>query len=293
MYRAVLLPDYQRDLHQFVWRASPKNSLIDYRMTRLTIGVLASLFAANMAVWQNVMDNVEEYPHASKAVLESFYVDDALTDANTVENAVGLQIQLQRLLDAAGFMLRKWNSNAPTALQHISSPLRAQEPCHKLGEISNFVKVLGIKWNAELDSFLQMIATNLPSRELTKRTLPSDIVRVYDILGWCSPTVVKLKILLQRIWEEKLEWNELVPPILAEVWERWRSELPLLQDHIVPRCYFPETTRPASLQLHGFSDASESAYAAAVYLRVTSLEEDVRVTLVMALPSSWPLPRRR
>ena len=82
--------------------------------------------------------------------------------------------------------------------------------------------MLGIEWNAELDSFHPMIVTNLiPRGELSKRNLTSDIARVYDILGWCSPTVVKLKILLQRIWEEKLEWDELVPPIIAEVWERW------------------------------------------------------------------------
>ena len=110
----------------------------------------------------------------------------------------------------------------PTILQHVSPSLRAQEPCRKLGEVNDSVKVLGIEWNAELDSFHPMIAANfIPSRELTKRTLTSDIARVYDILGWCSPTVVKLKILLQRIWDEKLGWDELVSPILAEVWERW------------------------------------------------------------------------
>ena len=32
---------------------------------------------------------------------------------------------------------------------------------------------------------------------------------MYDILGWCSPIVVKLNVMLLRIWEEKLEWDEL------------------------------------------------------------------------------------
>ena len=43
MYRAVLLPAEERDLHRFVWRK-------DYRMTRVTFGVASSSFAANMAV---------------------------------------------------------------------------------------------------------------------------------------------------------------------------------------------------------------------------------------------------
>ena len=34
MYRAVLLPDEQRDLHRFLWREDPLQPVKDYRMTR-------------------------------------------------------------------------------------------------------------------------------------------------------------------------------------------------------------------------------------------------------------------
>ena len=50
MYRAVELIDSDRDLHRFVWRSSPEGDLRDYRMTRVTFGVSASSFAANMSV---------------------------------------------------------------------------------------------------------------------------------------------------------------------------------------------------------------------------------------------------
>ena len=95
MHPAVLFPDYQKDLHRFVWKDSPKEPLVDYRMKRLKFGVLASSFMVNMAVQQNVLENIEEYPHVSKAVLESFYVDNGLIGEDTTENAVQLQIQLQ------------------------------------------------------------------------------------------------------------------------------------------------------------------------------------------------------
>ena len=225
-------------------------------------------------------------------IIDSFYVDDVLTGEDTVEKAVELQTELQHIFDTAGFLLRKWNSNMPIVLAHIPSPLRAQEPRCKLGEEIDFVKVLGLEWNAELDSFRPIVAANLiPSRGLTKRALTSDIARVYDILGWCSPAVIKLKILLQRIWEQKLDWDELVSPMLAEVWERWRGELTLLQTHLVPRCYFSGNTEPTCVQLHGFCDASESAYAAAVYIRLVNSDEDVRVTIVMAKTKVAPIKR--
>ena len=48
MYRAIELIADDRDLHRFVWRKNPREPLCDYRMTRLTFGMSASSFAANM-----------------------------------------------------------------------------------------------------------------------------------------------------------------------------------------------------------------------------------------------------
>lgn len=60
-------------------------------MTRIKFGVSASPFAANMALKQNALDHAIDYPLAAEAVHTSFYVDDGLTGADTVERAVELQ----------------------------------------------------------------------------------------------------------------------------------------------------------------------------------------------------------
>ena len=59
-------------------------------MTRVTFGVSASSFIANMCVKQNALDHAAHYPLAFKAVNESFYVDDGHTGADTVQGAVRL-----------------------------------------------------------------------------------------------------------------------------------------------------------------------------------------------------------
>ncbi len=64
MYRAIELTHTDKDLHRFVWRSHPKEPLKDYHMTRVTFGVSASSFAANMAVKQNANDFSQEYPMA-------------------------------------------------------------------------------------------------------------------------------------------------------------------------------------------------------------------------------------
>ena len=74
-------------------------------MTRFTFGVCASSFASNMALRQNAMNHSKSPPKAAQAALESFYVDDRLTGADSVRDAVKLSTNLQELVDLGGFTL--------------------------------------------------------------------------------------------------------------------------------------------------------------------------------------------
>ena len=95
MYPAVLLSESQRDLHPVIWRNHSTKDLKEYRMNRLTFGVSASPFAANMAVKRKAIDWEDEYSQAAKEVFESFYIDDGVVGAETIEESRKLQGQLQ------------------------------------------------------------------------------------------------------------------------------------------------------------------------------------------------------
>ena len=84
MYRAILLPKSQRDLHRFVWRRDEHGTLKDYRMTRLTFGVSASSFAANMAVKENAIVHEHSHPRAISAIRDCFYASALLVSACSV-----------------------------------------------------------------------------------------------------------------------------------------------------------------------------------------------------------------
>ena len=116
-------------------------------------------------------------------------------------------------------------------------------------EDERFTKVLGIEWNSNLDAFRPLIYPVSSDEILTKRNLVSEIARIYDILGWCSPTIIKMKILLQRVWEHGTRWDELVPSKVETVCNRWRRELPELRDHLIPRCYFRNNDTVKSCEL--------------------------------------------
>ena len=95
MYRMVLLEESDKDLHRFVWKRNTFKPLHDYHMTQITFGVAASSYAANMAVKMNASNLSIKFPTDAKIVNDSFYVDDGLTGADSVEEAISLQRQLQ------------------------------------------------------------------------------------------------------------------------------------------------------------------------------------------------------
>ena len=291
MYRAIELIESDRDLHRFVWRSSENEPLKDYRMTRVTFGVSASSCAANMSVKQNALDHTLEFPKAARVVECAFYVDDCLTGADSADEAIDLHHQLLNLFAKGGFVLRKWSSSDSTVLHHILPELHDTQLSHHLPSPDDYTKTLGIEWNVSLDHFRLVVAPLQDTANITKRALISDIAKTFDALGWFSPTIIKAKILLQRLWESRIGWDDLLPQTMYQSWLQWRSELPLLSEIHIPRYYYSKDSTVDSIQLHGFSDASEDAYAGVVYLRVQDTGGNVHVSLVISKTKVAPIKR--
>ena len=293
MYRAVLLTESDKDLHRFVWRSNPNSKLKDYRMTRITFGVSASSFIANMCVKQNALDFAVDYPKAARETTKSFYVDDGLTGADSVSETVELQNELQTLFSKGGFLLRKWNSSDPTVLHQIKPELRDTQSTISFTDPEvNYTKALGIEWDSIQDKFRLAVADLPPMKAVTKRALISDIAKTFDALGWFSPVIVKAKILLQSLWAEKLDWDDLVPESVLSEWKKWRIDLNVLTSHHISRCYYPKDIKVTSTQLHGFSDASERAYSGVVYIRIEDPTGDAYTSLVISKTRVAPIKRQ-
>ena len=151
-----------------------------------------------MAVKRNAIDFAHKYPLAAKVVEVSFYVDDCLTGADSVEQGIQLQTQLQDLFSEADFLLRKWNSSNPAV--HKAVPLDLCDTQTSLtitDQDEVYTKTLGIAWHSALDHFRLSVEDLSPPGNLTKCSLVSDIAKTYDVLGWFAPSIIKVKILLQ------------------------------------------------------------------------------------------------
>ncbi|UYV60317.1 hypothetical protein LAZ67_1000810, partial [Cordylochernes scorpioides] len=187
--------DYQRIL----WRPSPEEPVVDY-------GTTSAPFLAMRTLQQLAEDEGQNYPEASRVTLNDFYVDDLLTGAQTIAEAKELIDQLKDLMKKGGFHLRKWNSNCHEIVSHVEEMNEERKINLEKGAIS---KILGIVWDYVQDTF--RVNITLPEEVVTKRDLLSNITRIFDPIGFLSPTTVAMANLQRQTAVKEVEDLEGLP----------------------------------------------------------------------------------
>lgn len=114
--------------------------------------------------------------------------------------------------------------------------------------------------------WLVQFAKELP---LNKRSVLKGVAKLYDPLGLISPLLFTVKALFQDLCKLKIAWDETLNEELTLRYSSWLSDLLKVKCIPIERCYVPNSDENVvSLQIHGFGDSSEVAYAAVVYLRI-------------------------
>ena len=152
-------------------------------------------------------------------------------------------------------------------------------------------RTLGLHWDAERDVFcFKTVSTNKPA---TKRGILSTISSLFDPLGFLSPFILPIKVLIQDLWKGRVEWDDEIQGDHLKVWRQWTGSLPRLEDIRMPRCYRnPDISNSCTVQLHVFSDASEYAYSAAAYLKLSDdYRDQAHCSLVFGKCRNAPLRR--
>jgi hypothetical protein len=138
---------------------------------------------------------------------------------------VSIRKELNKLLRSAGLNIREWACNDQDILRGLSEIDKNQRL--QLGE-SPTLKTLGVFWDSHDDAILYSIETKTNISHITKRSISSVIARIYDPLKLLEPVIVRAKILLQRVWALKVDWDESLPSDLHSEWKRYYSQLTLL-----------------------------------------------------------------
>ncbi|XP_025997375.2 uncharacterized protein LOC113005723 [Solenopsis invicta] len=254
-----------------------------FELATVTYGTASASFLAVRALQE--IANLERHnmPIGASRILTDFYVDDLLTGANTIQELITIRNEVNTILNKAGFSLRKWASNEQAALEDLSG---SHSSCIlNINEDANSPTV-GLQWNSSSDTF-QFQITIFKHAKISKRSILSTIARIFDPLGILGPVIITAKIIMQRLWQLKVDWDETVPSDIQTQWSRYESELHTLNHLQIPRKVASQHSEV--MELCGFSDASERAYGACVYVRSKLAETQYEVTLLCAKSRVTPL----
>jgi len=285
MYRQILVDPADRKFQRILFRNGPGEPIQDYELKTVTFGVNCAPYLAIRTLLQLATDSEGHSPIAASILRHETYVDDVLSGGHSLEEALEGQTQLISTLQSAGFPLKKMTSNHPDLLKNIDPSARLDSEFLKLETTSN-AKMLGIRWNALNDSFSYKLSPINSTPSATKRQILSQTAKIFDPAGWCTPIIIRAKMLLQQLWLEKLDWDDPVLPASLDTWNAFIDDLKFIENIQIPRWthYSPK----AKIQIHGFCDASERAYCAVIYLR-TEFEENVHCHLLTAKSKVAPL----
>lgn len=265
MYRQINVKESDQNYQCILWRNSDSDPIQDFKLQTVTYGTASAPYQACKCLQTLAIVDRDLYPEASIVLLNDFYIDDVITGAVNVKSAIHLRNDLQLLLSRGQFQLTKWISNSPEVLRSIPESLRELQSSFDVTDIeTESVGILGMTYNPPCDQFQFKVGAF--SKITTKRTMLSDISKLFDPMGLLSPIIIIAKILMQELWKCKLEWDDFVPQHIVTKWEEYQVNVSHIPDITIPR---QVTLRPSytEINLHGFCDSSERAYGAAVYIQ--------------------------
>ena len=286
MYRQIGLDASAKNFHRILWRDSPDDSIKQYRMTRVTYGIASSAFHSTRSIVE--VANRCEDEALGNSIKNDFYVDDYLSGADSIEEA---HVKVAKLCDELknyGFELRKWTSSHHEIIVSLPESLRESANDEKFMDENYRIKTLGLSWKPNLDVFNFHSNFSLDNN-LTKRKLLSETAKLFDPVGWLGPIVIKIKIMLQKLWVQGLGWDDTLSTENRDECIEMIADLKHLAKLTLPRCIAPPLKEIERVQLHLFTDASEMAYAAVVYIRIIDTTGKVFTNLVASKTRVAPI----
>ena len=266
MFYNVSVPDQERDFLRFLyWEAGdPTKPVVEYRLSHQVPGLTCSGSNACFVLRHLADKNpTRAQPITLASIRTNFYMDDWLPSFPDLKS---LQLAIREIivaLQAAGFRLTKFVSNERAALTDV--PLEDHAPEADMTEpgAKSDRKTLGIGWDTSGDRL--GVKVSMPSQPATRRGVLAAVMSPFDPCGMLLPFLLDMKLLLQRLFKLKLNWDDPLPAKERKEWDCWLQQLPALANISCPRVLIPKPNFE-HIWLCNFSDASEKGYAAVSYI---------------------------
>ncbi|KAL3068195.1 hypothetical protein niasHS_016441 [Heterodera schachtii] len=259
-----------RDACRFIWLNNPETAELNpidhselriYRFCRVSFGLTVSPFLLNATLREHLALFDSDL---ARRIEENLYVDNIMFDAKPTEKLQDLVTQAKTIFEAAGMKLREFYGSNIEELKKL-------QPDDLAKDLEDN-KVLGIRWKPKHNRLI----FKLPIFEgkITKRTILSQIAKVYDPLGLMSPVLLPAKLILQEVQNLNPKWDDELP---ANICKDWLKLMAQWLDRGEPvTIEFPRHIQAIdSVEFHCFCDASKYGMGIAVYQKAkTTIRKD-------------------
>ena len=293
--QTLVVPDHQR-YQLYLWRGC--NARIKprvYAMERLMFGVTSSPFLAIQTVLHHSLSEevVSRYGYRIHDLLvQNMYMDDIHLGGDTPSEVINLQKDIIDFFHSGGWDVLKFASNSADVMEATSEERKLPNLVldfsdKTFGEAAS----LGLRWDTIHDQFFCKADEKLLRSELviTKRSILSKVSQIFDLFGFLGAFTIRAKVIIQKLWKLKVAWDESLPEDVVREYRSWESELSDVELIKINRSPFSSISGDYNVQIHGFCDASESAYAAVCYLRIRTSTGATEVSYLMAKTRVSPL----
>ena len=206
----------------------------------------------------------EENQDARRSIIEDGYIDDTISGAEDVKAAKALEKGIREIAAKGSFYFKPSvisgdDIERQTVLGVEWKPLKDNlSVCCKMNVSA---KRKGVRTEQNLD--LEKLTENLPEN-LTMRQIFSIIMAQFDPLGFISPIVIQLKLIMRSLaggQVDKKKWSALVPKEVSDKFKMVVLKLKDARKLEFPRCVIPEKAI-GNPTLCTFFDGSSVAYCA-------------------------------
>ena len=298
MYHTVYTKELDQHTHRFLWRNMDTTRQPDtYVIQRVSFGDKPSGGIATVAMRKTAEFGHQEFPEATKTIINNSYMDDIIDSVNNKERAKSITRQIESVLEKGGFKMKEWiYSDDQLASEESILPSPTE-------------KVLGITWSPSTDQLQFKVKMSLSPKKkrktthpilensisnllesLTKRAILSQVNSIYDPLGLAGPFTIRAKILMRELWikEPNLGWDETIPPDYKRAWSTFFKDMNEMNSVINKRCLKPENCEGDPI-LVIFSDGSKDAYGACAYIRWHTTDGEYDSQLLLSKNRLAPL----
>ena len=239
------------------------------RFTRALFGLSSSPFLLGGVIKQHLENCHKAHPEIVNKIEKTLYVDHLINGGPTVEAAKQVKETSTEVFAQGGFTLHKWHSNAMELDAMSANQVSEKQETYAKQQLGAPQRgkgaLLGVPWDKEKDT----IEVKFPGDRVqpTKRNLLTKLAKVYDPLGFASPTTLSGKLFYRKACQLKIAWDAELPKELVKQLSLWEEGLP--PSITVPRPLTAKREAVTNIDLHCFGDASGRGVSAALYAVVT------------------------